>query len=201
MIRKFSILVMVLVFLSCQPVLRTVTGIKKPQVESIHSLKKYIQEESLPVDLAHNFYLSAYTAYQDLAIFRDSLFRLPDTYLFNKNGGYVEETQMCLVKKKEDDSDANYYDMILEDQELQFNEKSISQIEGFIIDQHGDSVRFPENQNIAIVLWAKFMGSKKNRKILKTSNQQLKDSNKNIQIYYLNLDMLNFWPEEEASIE
>lgn len=201
MIRKFSILVMVLVFLSCQPVLRTVTGIKKPQVESIHSLKKYIQEESLPIDLAHNFYLSAYTAYQDVAIFRDSLFRLPDTYLFNKKGGFVEETQMCLVKKKEDDLEANYYDMILEDQELQFNEKSISQLEGFIIDQHGDSVRFPENQNIAIVLWAKFMGSKKNRKILKTSNQQLKDSNKNIQIYYLNIDMLDSWPEEEASIE
>ncbi|NIK91668.1 hypothetical protein GZ212_05845 [Mangrovimonas sp. CR14] len=192
---------MILVFLSCQPVLRTVAGIKKPKVESIHSLEQYIQKESLPIGFANSLYLSGYYGYNDLAIFRDSLFRLPDTYLFNKKGGFVEETQMCLVKKKDEGLATNYYDMIFEDSMLQFNAKSISQLEGFIIDQHGESVRFPENQNIAIVLWAKFMGSKKNRKVLETSNQQLKDSNKNIQIYYLNLDMLDSWPEEEASTE
>lgn len=183
-------------FTSCQPILRTVTGIKKPEVESYKSIENYIHENNLPIKIDENYFLTKNEDYKSLAKFRDSLFRLPDIYLFNKQGQFIEENQYCTSLKIElsDKPNQNYYEKILKIDSLQSKEKTIKNLEILMNDKNGEKIILNSNENIAIVLWAKFLG-KKNKKFLNDTKQQLENTDENINIYFLNIDTLESWEE------
>ena len=107
-------ILIILLFISCQPILRTVTGIKKPIVENRETIKTFIINNKIPIDTSKLYYLSEQADYKKLAKFRDSLFRLPDVYLFNESGVFINETMLCLSNRSNDAYEKNYYSEIFE---------------------------------------------------------------------------------------
>jgi len=195
--KKFPILIITLLILGCQPILRTVTGIKKPKIESINSIENYIDEINLPIAKSKNFYLSENSDYKKLSIFRDTLFRLPDIYLFNTSGAFLEENLYCLTLKSQNkvNSETNYFNEIYKVDSIVSKNKDIKILEEFLINSDKKSVLFKKNKNIALILWAKFLGNKKNLKHIINSKKRLEDASNPIDIYYLNIDTLENWEE------
>lgn len=190
------IFVSVIVF-SCQPILRTVTGIKKPKIESFESIKDYIENNNLPIETSRNLFLSSNDDYKKLSKLRDSLFRLPDIYLFNKSGWFLEENLFCLSLKKQSINklDNNYFNQIFKTDSIISKTKKITYLEKFLITSEKENVIFDNESDIAIILWAKFLGDKKNSKHIIESKRSLEDVDNTISIYYLNIDTLDFWDE------
>jgi len=183
------------IIIGCQPILRNISGIKKPQEESFTTLEKYIEEQNIPIELEKSYYLSSNDDYKKLSKFRDSLFRLPDIYLFNKSGKFLEENQFCLSIKNQvkNNEQKNYFDEIfLVDSIISIN-KDIKMLNSFIIGSDGKNANIGDNNNIAIILWAKFLGNKKNLKHINDSKKQLMKTNDSILIYYLNIDTFESW--------
>ena len=195
--KSFLVLSLILAFASCQPLLRTVTGIKKPKTESINSIEDYIDSNSLPIDKSKNFYLSSSDDYKKLSKFRDTLFRLPDIYLFKKSGEFLEENLFCLSIKNQNknNSETNYFNDIYKVDSIISETKNIQYLEQFLINSKNNKAVFNKEKDIAIILWAKFLGDKKNFKHIVNSKNKLKDVNNPINIYYLNIDTLEFWGE------
>lgn len=192
----FAILLMLVI--ACQPVLRTVTGIKKPQVESFESLNEFILENDLKIEPSNSLYLSGKEDYKQLSRLRDSFFRLPDIYLFDKNGFYFEENQFCigLKAKMKSEEKGNYYNIIIQEDSLISYNKSVHDLFPILLDSEKQKFSHNKNKYLAIVLWAKFLGVKKNKKFLTDANNQLNQLDVPIDIFYLNIDVLDFWDNE-----
>jgi len=164
-----NILTILIIFLciSCQPTLRMVTGIKKPKIENKETIKTFIFDNKIPIDTSKLYYLSEQADYKKLAKFRDSLFRLPDVYLFNENGVFIDETMLCLSNRNRsnDNYDKNYYSEIFEADSLINRDKELLFLSSFIVNEDGINKPIKiKNGKTAVVLWSKFLGKKKELK-------------------------------------
>lgn len=193
--KKIFVIIFTILILGCQPILRTVTGIKKPTVENINTIENYIKETNLNIDNTRNFYLSSFDDYKKLSKLRDTLFRLPDIYLFKKSGHFIEENLFCFSLKSQANkkSNENYYNYIYEVDSLVSEDKNIQFLEEFLVTSKNENVIFDKKNDIAIILWAKFLGDKRNLKHIENSKKTIEESDLDINIYYLNIDTMDFW--------
>ncbi len=195
--KYYSLIFIITIIIGCQPILRTVTGIKKPKVESFNTILNYIETNKLPIDKSKNFYLSSSVDYKRLSKLRDTFFRLPDIYLFNKKGEFLEENLYCLSLKKQNKnkSEMNYFSKIYKTDSIISQSKKIDYLEKFLINSEQEKAVFARDTAIAIILWAKFLGDKKNLKHIVESKRSLEEADNLIKIYYLNIDTLESWKE------
>ena len=194
-----KVLYIILVFLiltSCQPTLRAITGIKKPRVENVERLEQYLAAQNLQVEPEKSFYLPDKASFDGLRIFRDSLFRLPDIYLFNSAGEFLEENQLCLNTRSQDPEvgQPNYFSSIFQVDSIQSGKLTKVDLERLMVNSDGEKVNLPQGKT-AVILWARYMGDKMNRKHLTGTRQQIINSDQNIQIVYLNLDVQESWTD------
>ena len=185
-----------IIFLGCQPILRGITGIKKPQVESYKSIDEYISDNNLPIDSDKSLFLSKKADYKNLSNLRGEMFRLPDIYLFNSKGQFIEENNFCMALKTElkNNPNENYYKEIFRVDSLISHEKTIKDLESILIKSNGAKVNLNQDNNIAVILWAKFL-NRKNKKHIINAKEQLENSDNSVSIYYLNIDELETWKE------
>jgi len=193
-----NILTILIIFLciSCQPTLRMITGIKKPKIENKETIKTFIFDNKIPIDTSELYYLSEEADYKKLAKFRDSLFRLPDVYLFNENGVFIDETMLCLSNRNRsnDNYDKNYYSEIFEADSLINRDKELLFLSSFIVNEDGINKPIKiKNGKTAVVLWSKFLGKKRTKKHIFNVTQDIKASSLAINVIYLNIDAMDFW--------
>jgi len=80
--------------LSCQPVLKTAYGIKKPKLETDNSIKKYLVKNK--VDTSKVYVFKDYFAFAKAS--GKNLMEVPDAVFFNATGNlvrYKKETETC----------------------------------------------------------------------------------------------------------
>ena len=196
--RKYIYLIFIIpILIGCQPILRTITGIKKPKVENFNSIENYIETKNLPINKNKNYYLSSNDDLKKLLKLRDTLFQLPDVYLFNKEGAFLDESSLCLYSKyqNKDNSEINYFNKIYNVDSIVSQSKKVFYLEELLTNSKGENAVFAKDTNIAIILWAKFLGGKRNLKHITESKRSLEESENPISLYYLNVDALESWEE------
>lgn len=186
----------ILLLAACQPTLRVITGIKKPRVENVERIENYLAEQKLVDDPERNFYLPDEASFYGLRIFRDSLYRLPDVYLFNSAGEFLEENQLCLTTRSKEPrvDQLNYFSNIFQVDSILSKKLAKSDLERFMVNAKGEKVKLPEGKT-AVILWSKFLGDKINRKHIIGTREQIMNSDQNIAVFYLNLDIQENWAD------
>ena len=193
---KVLVLGTILLLAACQPTLRVITGIKKPQVENVERLEQYLADQNLQVEPEKSFYLPDEASFYGLTMFRDSLYRLPDVYLFNSAGEFLEENQLCLTTRSKEPrvDQLNYFSSIFQVDSILSKKLAKSDLERFMVNAKGEKVKLPEGKT-AVILWSKFLGDKINRKHIIGTREQILKADQNIEIVYLNLDIQESWTD------
>ena len=101
---------------------------------------------------------------------------------------------LCLSNRSNDAYEKNYYSKIFEvDSLLNKENKGFLFLNSLLVDDLGNKVSIKTNKKTAVILWAKFLGKKRNKKHIYSANQDIKDSDLPINIIYLNIDAMDFW--------
>ncbi len=198
-------IIVVLLLCGCQPVLRVIFGVKNPKIENKTTLENFIDKKGLEIDLNKTYFLKELSSYYALQEVRDRGLKIPDVYLFNETGFLIQEQldSVCFVARDlKVEEYKNYYEKV-------FSTDTIPPEKLYHLDDlikhlaDGDGNRLKEiqtnNKKTAIILWAKFLGKKLNRKFVEESQDLLLETQLDLNIYYLNLDPQEFWEVESIS--
>lgn len=193
--RKVGYMLVLFTLIGCSGIVKTINGEKKPKVENLESLAEFVDETNLKIDFQNNLFLKNQNAQKLLAksdlcyVDKDSLIIAYGVMLFNKHwdGINYQDTQACLIDELTENN------LIEKSENPLFNilnkEYNLMDLKEVFADEDGESVfPFKKKENpIAIVLWAKYKGKRwagETNEIIR----QLKQSNHNYDIFFLNLD-------------
>lgn len=186
--------------LSCTSLAKFINGEKRMKVETHQSIVNFANEQNLLVDFEKNLYLKKRKKNEVLANLRtynnlDNV-SFPDVYFFNAKGQFVEDENVACYNQKTVTEENDYYKDFFESKDvLVSNTKRLTDLEGEFVNYRGEAV-FPfDNKNsnsyTAIVLWSKYKGkmwANETNFIIK----QLQNSSVNFDIYFLNMDVVEF---------
>lgn len=181
-------------FISCTSLVKSFNGEKKPRQENLESLKAFVEETNLDINFEKNFYLKNKIGKQkivnsDLVYVETDSIIIPYGLLMfdqNWNGLNYDSMKACLIDELESDE---FYPKIKSLNETLTNPTNLNDLKNAFIDFKGKPY-FPFKKNekaLAIVIWAKYKGkmwAEETNAII----DQLKNSNAEYDIYYLNLD-------------
>lgn len=172
--------------------------------ENFESLKKYVEKNNLQIDLEKTLFLKKKADFNNIAIFKEfnyykkniNKFSIPDVFLFNNNSILIDENALggCIIDRPSD-----YYSEIFKKNKILINKKNNKQchledLNNILYDYKGNLVfPFRENKPCLLFIWAK------NKTSLNSLNDyinytvtSLKDSNEDIDFYFLNVDEYSF---------
>lgn len=202
---KVYIGLILIIFCSCQPALRVIFGAKKPKFENQMTLEKFIDKKGLEIDLNKTFFLKELNGYYALQEVRDRGLKIPDVYLFNEAGFLIQEQldSVCFVARDlKEEEYKNYYEKVFSTDTIQPEKLyHLNDLIKHLADGEGNKLEDIQtnNKKTAIILWAKFLGKKLNKKFVEESQDLLLETQLDLNIYYLNLDPQEFWEEESIS--
>lgn len=189
--RKIVFVLIILSFISCDRIVKTLNGEKSPQIENTDSLKEFVEKNEMLIDLDKNLFLRDVKAYKKLMnsglcyVDKDLLIIAYGVILFDRNwdGVNYQDAQACLVDELKADSLLSKNHRIVE------ASNNLSEFSEVFVDKNG-RLSFPfimNNQPVAIVLWAKYKGEMWGKET-NTIIRELENSKENYDIYFLNLD-------------
>lgn len=202
---KVYIGLILIIFCSCQPVIRVIFGTKTPKVENQTTLSNFINKKGLEIDLNKSFFLKEINSYYALQEVRDRGLKIPDVYLFNEAGFLIQEQldSVCFVARDlKEEEYKNYYEKVFSTDTIPPEKLyHLNDLIKHLADGEGNKLKEIQtnNKKTAIILWAKFLGKKLNKKFVEESQDLLLETQLDLNIYYLNLDPQEFWEEESIS--
>ncbi len=173
---------------SCQPIAKTMYGIKNPKVETIESVDKYLRSIQSPSE--NNIYCKDFAAYQTvLNLFEKSL---PEAILFNSNG------KMLTYKRNNQDCNAGLFETIpglSKNSNLPVLESNdIETFIAFLVDRNGLKIQnLPEADYFLFINWAKFMGKLNKDHVKAWEDLAGKNENTKIAVYKINMGIMESW--------
>lgn len=200
-IKKFFAFFTIFIFLSCSAMIKKINGEHSPKIETEKSLKKFIDEANLAIDLDKNFFVKDNASKRalvnsDLVYTKnDSLIFPYGILLFNNEGTGISYlgVQKCLIDEIKTDSISE----LLQSSDKKFmTGVNLLELNDDFINGKGKAVSpFKlNNKPTAIIVWAKYRG----RMWAGDTNsmiQNLKSSPKNYDIYFLNLDPNKYYSQ------
>ncbi len=193
----FKVIRIILFFLlvcligSCQTVLRSVWGVKKPKYETETSLKNYLTEADLS-------FMYSYTldSLDWSKVFYNKERTFPDLLLFDSLGNQIPQKGMCIPYSQ------NFVDTLIAIHQRNFvktNElRKFQDFKKMFRDSLGNKVMVKNSGGYkAIIIWAVFIGKRKGLRQLKKIIFYVNHSQYHIVPYFLNVDLQSYWKEEE----
>ena len=187
---KMKYLLVLLIFsYSCNPIMKTIYGIKDPQVETKESLNKYMN--SISMGSENNLVVNKKGKYN--IVLDDFKKIIPESVLFDSTG------KRLTYKKEEQDCNAGLFATI---PELTINsslkEEKGSNLEEFksnliYLDNEKSVGNLPKADFYLFISWARFVG-KLNKDHVKVWEKLAKDNpNAKIIVFKVNMDMQKRW--------
>jgi len=192
--RALLTFLVVILLSSCQPLLRTVWGVKEPKYESEADLKAYLHASVLSPE--YSFTLDSLN-WNEVFYAKDRTF--PDLLLFDSAGNQIPEKGLCVPYSQD------FIDTLISIHQKNFIKtnslKTFGDFEKMFRDYTGHKVSIDDNSRYkAIVIWAVFLGKRKGLKQLKKVVYLVKHSKYPITIYFLNVDFQTYWKKKTPSI-
>lgn len=198
--QKISYIFLICTLLSCTSLAKFINGEKTMKTETHQSIVNFANEQHLMIDFEKNLYLKQPKKNQALAQLRSynnlDKVSFPDVYFFNAKGEFIEDENVACYNQKIVTEEYDYYKVFFESEGvLVSNTKRIIDLENEFVNPRGENV-FPfkknnKNSYTAIVLWSKYKGkmwANETNFIIK----QLQNSSIDFDIYFLNMDMVEF---------
>lgn len=186
---------------SCSGIVSSINGEKRPKLETIQSLNKFIKDNNLSIELDRNIFLKNKEAKMklinsELVYKKDESTILPyGIILFDENGlGYnYSAIENCLIDEIKSDSISNFSELNSNKNNFELNLTDLNY--QFLNNNGKDFSSFKiNNKPTVIILWAKYRG-KKWAKETNSMINSFKSSPKNYNIYFLNLDPNKYYSQ------
>ncbi|MGA9211990.1 hypothetical protein [Kaistella sp.] len=185
---KNILLITTLVFFSsCQPIVKTLAGVKNPKLENKERVKDYLVKANL--DPQNNFIIKDKSSYQTvLDLFYKSF---PEAILFDKDGNeliYKETTTSC---------NAGLFKVIPElgkNSELKKGTHQLSQVlSDYTKPLDNNQIITDDSDYYLLINWAIFAGSLNKNHVLAWENIAKENKNSKIKVIKLNMDLQESW--------
>ena len=177
-------------FSSCQPVLKLLLGIKKPQLETPESLENHLSNTLFTKSICQEniWFLKNQTAYEKSIVFID---RLPSYLIVRPDGVVMDRGTSCFNPTQ------NEFDIIIDNAENQaiYSEFDFNTISDCYTNVKGESLKsvYQDSNNYrVIVIWAKYFSKKMNKKLADLL-KSIEDSKHPIDVIFLNSDGMENW--------
>lgn len=179
--------------MSCKNVMQLYYGVKKPKVESVNSIRKYINKNNKS---SINYELIFFESINSLQNFGDNFGKsfIPDAFFFNTKGEYVK------YEKNATECNAYVDDFILDLQNIDLQDSNsritLSLIRELLVTESNTKIVFPKETIIIILSFAKYIGKVNHSHSftwINTLNKVNNEGGLNLKIYMLDADLMNFW--------
>ncbi|MCF6213921.1 MAG: hypothetical protein L3J45_07850 [Flavobacteriaceae bacterium] len=189
---KFILALFFLFFnLSCQTVLRTIAGVKKPKYETEKSIVNFLNKKE--IDLSLNYFISKTEreyVYKNFILPRKILFKnkINMTYISQSN---CAPDILSVYKSQKESIKESLTNKIL----INFNKDTIPRLEKFtfyndnILGYNGVEKSLPKTKFIIVYHWAKFLPNKFFEEIKELQN--LAKNNDDLGLVLVNIDFMN----------
>lgn len=190
--KQLLLLVCIMLFASCKPVLKTLYGIKNPKLTTKEVTQRFLDKKKLEGKVLYYKGAESY-------ILAQKTITLPDAQFFNKEGELVEFRNTA----SECTNDVTVFlEGLNELEDLPLKKgMDLATLLKFTTDEKGNVVHPNADADMTVVInWATYMGSL-NKTVFEWVEvlQQIEKEHKNINVdyYLLNLDMLESWEDVE----
>jgi len=187
--KQFLIILLFTLNISCNRIALIYYGVKNPKIESINSIRKYIEKQNIS-----NYELIFFKNINELNNFKKEFnqLKVPDAYFFNQKGTYVS------YKKNAQECNAHVDDFIIDLKNISTKHSNskinIHSLNKYFVNTNNDKITLKKGKIIVILSFAKFLGKVNNEhsfewiKSLKKVNGDI-----DLKIYLLSSDFMNFW--------
>ncbi len=176
---------LILTLSGCQPVLRLITGVRKPKIENPESLKRFMQDNGFAKDFTY-----VLPKEEDFELITKEI-TFPNLLIFDEKGRQVKNNTFCVP-------DENYAIDLLLETGVRDTVRDFQYYLSFMSDPEGNPNEIHDDENIkAIIIWMIATGKKLGTKRVKVFESILNRSSHKIKIYYLNIDPQWFWYSHE----
>ncbi len=191
---KFKVLLLIpillFIFTACQPAIRLVFGLNKPQIENPNSVIKFTNEVGIG---EKNVFAVDTLGYQKIGNYLGT----SGFHFFDTEGKKMVKPEGCAP------GDSNYVEQIINSHENRgiFQGEAaydFEDISNYFTELNGENTTIESDSSSykVVFLWANYMGDGRVKRSLNVLDQ-IKNSNHTFEIYYLNMDMQEFWGLEE----
>ncbi|MDO5635896.1 MAG: lipoprotein [Myroides sp.] len=187
-----TLLTAVLLLASCQPIMKTIAGVKTPKFTTTETAKKHLDKKSIQ---GKDVY---FKSTKDIAIVMKNDVKIPNAVFFNNKGQQVE----FRTNVKECTNDVTVFlNNIDEIDTLTVKEgMTLNQLVQHIVDRNGKPVTIDQNADaIVFINWSTYMG-KLNKTVFEWTDIIQKipnDSNVKVDYYLLSFDLLDHWEDKK----
>jgi len=187
--KKTIILLLFTLTISCNRVALIYYGVKNPKIETIDSIKKYLEKQNIS-----NYELVFFKNINELNNFKKEFneLKVPDAYFFNQKGTYVS------YKKNAQECNAHVDDFIIDLKSIGTGHSNsninLHSLNNFFVNGNNDELTMEKGKIIVILSFAKFLGKVNNEhsfewiKSLRKVNDDI-----DLKIYLLSSDFMDFW--------
>lgn len=177
--------ILLIVLTSCQPVLRLITGAKKPKLETKASLINWLEENEIPYNMERILYVDK----DDLEETMREVARIPLVLIFNKDKILLNNPSFCLPQINDS---INYVDRLIEFNSSNHFLKSDTKMFHFFENKlkpytEKDFKLTVENDYLVLIFWSKYMGKKMNLKLIPLLHSI--ENRGNLNYYLVNMDI------------
>lgn len=190
--KQLLLLVCIMLFASCKPVLKTLYGIKNPKLTTKEVAQNFLDKKKIEGKVLYYKDAESY-------ILAQKTITLPDAQFFNKEGALVEFRKTA----SECTNDVTVFlEGLNELEDLPLKKgMDLATLLKFTTDEKGNAVQPNADADMtAVINWATYMG-RLNKTVFEWVEvlQQIEKEHKNINVdyYLLNLDMLESWEDVE----
>lgn len=176
---------------SCQTILKTIYGIKDPEIENQKSIvKKAIQFNFDTTNIL------TVNGSDFLEVFKGK--SIPDGAVYDRNGKYIE------YKSTDSSCNAGLFQFIPSlNPSKKYNQPDSSNLESLFLklrDLYGNQVKAPDSADYYLIIYWTVWTGKLNKDHVKIwEDLAIKNSNSKIRVYKVNLDLQEYWSLDERN--
>ena len=194
-IKTITILfISLIIFNSCNFVLKKYYKIKDPKIETIKSSKDFLSKKIL----TNRFNLLFFKDFKNLKNFSKNFnLDIPEAYLFNSNGYYVpykKSAQECNAKVEDFIKDLKFIN------QKEHTDLNLDSLSNYFVNDSIKRPIFNTTNNLSVILsFATYLGKVNDEHTFAWFNaiSNIKDSVK-VKVYFLDADIMNFWKKSDS---
>ena len=185
--KKITILITVLLMVSCKPLAKIIFHVKSPDFETIDKQRKFLKKNK--VFVSDFFYFKDFNSFTSAS--KNRYLSIPDAFFFNKEGNLVR------YKKSSSDCNAKVGDFINDLKEFSNapSDSSININKLLPLFESESKIEIKKTDVTVFLTWAVFAGKVNKNKTFEWIKllEKAKSNGINISFYLINCDLQDSW--------